>query len=193
MCLLSSGSRVRILPGAPDFMASDLGLVPLPCQMLSLSCGAPRGRVRQPHWQACAVSCRRSARAGAQRLWVGFPLLIAGLALPGGRGMAHVRVAGAGPPDPRDTGAVASHCGHAGIVPRSPRTSLDDYRRWRLSGQGSVPRARPACPVICQRPTLTWPERHPVNPVKAQVKPETICRIARNFGLVPSGRCHFAP
>jgi hypothetical protein len=43
-CLLSSGSRVRILPGARGFTASDLGFVPLPCQIRSQSCGARPGQ-----------------------------------------------------------------------------------------------------------------------------------------------------
>jgi hypothetical protein len=66
-CLLSSGSRVRILPGAPGFMASYLGFVPLPCQMLSLSYRAPREHDRLPHRQACTVSRRRSAVRSARR------------------------------------------------------------------------------------------------------------------------------
>jgi hypothetical protein len=45
----------RAMPGAPRFMTPDRGFVPLPCQMLSLSCRAQRGHVRRPHRQACAV------------------------------------------------------------------------------------------------------------------------------------------
>jgi hypothetical protein len=49
------------LPGAPRFMVPDLGFVPLPCQMPSLSFRAPRGQPGRPQRRASegrGESCR---------------------------------------------------------------------------------------------------------------------------------------
>jgi hypothetical protein len=63
---LPSGSRGRILPGAPGFMAPELGFVPLPCQMPSLSFRAPRGQPGRPQQRAPVVSRQRSAGRSAR-------------------------------------------------------------------------------------------------------------------------------
>jgi hypothetical protein len=70
-CLLSSGSRVRILPGARGFMAPELDFVQLPCQMPSLARRAQRGQPCRPHRQASAVGLRMNAGRSAARvlLW----------------------------------------------------------------------------------------------------------------------------